>query len=224
MFFCEPGLVSHSCAGWGVSISGSKERICHAAGLEVMQLLEFKRWLTKLGPSVDVDMVGCGCRLVRSDMCCETNLSTTSSSLSDLIAPPLTTHPWQVNITNNQQPTSPGAGWDLICSMCDVWGRILFLSLPVCMSDNSCSLLQSKCCGWLNQLSVNRFCWEIMSSGGWVSRFLNLPHIIRNITQTVLLRMSKELSFSARFTNVPMFRSDIFGEYYIFPLGLHIDQ
>ena len=34
------------------------------------------------------------------------------------------------------------------------------------MPDNSCSLLASKCCGWLNQLSVNRFCWEIMRVEG----------------------------------------------------------
>ena len=47
--------------------------------------------------------------------------------------------------------------------------------VDVCMPDNSSSLLASKCCGWLNQLSVNRFCWEIMSRGGWVSRFLTSP-------------------------------------------------
>ena len=52
---------------------------------------------------------------------------------------------------------------------------MVYFCVDVCMPDNSCSLLRSKCCGWLNQLSVNRFCWEIMRRGGWVSRFLPGP-------------------------------------------------
>ena len=88
--------------GRGQFISGSKERICHAAGQEVMQLVDFIRWLTKLVPSFDVDMVGCDSRLVRSDMCCETNLSTTSSSLSDLRPSLLTTLLSHVKSTSQQ--------------------------------------------------------------------------------------------------------------------------
>ena len=52
---------------------------------------------------------------------------------------------------------------------------MVYFCVDVCMPDNSCSLLRSKCCGWLNQLSVNRFCWEIMSREGRVSRFLTCP-------------------------------------------------